>query len=189
MFKSWYVRDVQFTAYVIYLDACLRRIRFCVCVCMCVIFNSWAAEAGLSAPTSTGLSGYMLDTYNTGGLVVGVGAATGADDQGRPPRYGAFVFGDRIPVNVSVDWDSLRENPEILSAALETVGDDLIPADGGEVDLQVGSTSGLRVAIEYGGCDGHDHAESRCCCRRCHMIAIACGAMLSRVFSDVVKIL
>lgn len=56
---------------------------------------------------------------------------------GRAPRYGAFVFGDRIPVNLTVDWDSFRENPEMLASALEIVGDDVIPAEGGELDLQV----------------------------------------------------
>lgn len=56
---------------------------------------------------------------------------------GRAPRYGAFVFGDRIPVNLTVDWDSFRENPEMLASALEILGDDVIPAEGGEFDLQV----------------------------------------------------
>lgn len=106
----------------------------------------------------------MLDTYNTGGLPggavadpadaadAGVGvtvetapsdemAATTAadfgDGRGRPPRYGAYVFGDSIAVNVTVDWDALREKPEIVASALEIVGDDVIPADGGEVDLEV----------------------------------------------------
>lgn len=59
------------------------------------------------------------------------------DGRRRPPRYGAFVFGDRIAVNVTVDWDTLRAKPEIVASALEIVGDDVIPADGGEVDLQV----------------------------------------------------
>ena len=106
----------------------------------------------------------MLDTYNTGGLPGGAAAADAADagvdvtvepassdgttapaataaelmgGQGRPPRYGAFVFGDRIAVNLTVDWDTLREEPEIVESALEIVGDDVIPANGGEVDLEV----------------------------------------------------
>lgn len=107
----------------------------------------------------------MLDTYNTGGLPGGAASAAAAgehagvgvaveaspsdgttpamtaadfgDGRGRPPRYGAFVFGDRIAVNMTVDWDTLRERPELVASALEIVGDDVIPADGGEVDLQV----------------------------------------------------
>ncbi|CAN0051014.1 unnamed protein product [Ectocarpus sp. 4 AP-2014] len=114
--------------------------------------------AGLTAPTSSGLSRFMLDTYNTGGMIttssddgddVDVSVETDTSDEaaaattplddgggGRPPRYGAFVFGDRIPVNLTVDWDSFRENPEMLASALEIVGDDVIPAEGGEFDLQ-----------------------------------------------------
>lgn len=118
------------------------------------------AATGLTAPTSSGLSRFMLDTYDTGGLPGGAAASAdagvdvtieaGSSDQasattatglgggrGRPPRYGAFVFGDRIAVNVTVDWDTLREKPEIVASALEIVGDDVIPADGGQVDLQV----------------------------------------------------
>ncbi|CAN0373503.1 unnamed protein product, partial [Ectocarpus sp. 8 AP-2014] len=118
--------------------------------------------AGLTAPTSSGLSRFMLDTYNTGGMIttssndgddVDVSVETDTSDEaaaattpldggggggggGRPPRYGAFVFGDRIPVNLTVDWDSFREDPEMLASALEIVGDDVIPAEGGEFDLQ-----------------------------------------------------
>ncbi|CAN0193444.1 unnamed protein product [Ectocarpus sp. 12 AP-2014] len=114
--------------------------------------------AGLTAPTSSGLSRFMLDTYNTGGMIttssddaddVDVSVETDTSDEaaattlldgggggGRPPRYGAFVFGDRIPLNLTVDWDSFRENPEMLASALEIVGDDVIPAEGGEFDLQ-----------------------------------------------------
>lgn len=123
------------------------------------------AATGLTAPTSSGLSRFMLDTYSTGGLPGGGAAAAGdadagvdvtavepassdeattaaaaldlVDGRGRPPRYGAFVFGDRIALNVTVDWDTLREDPEIVASALEIVGDDVLPAEGGEVDLKV----------------------------------------------------
>eukprot|EP00903_Cladosiphon_okamuranus_P005738 g5694.t1 len=115
---------------------------------------------GLTSPTSSGLSRFMLDTYNTGGLPGGAAAAGDADagvdvtvepassdettagalefvdGRGRPPRYGAFVFGDRITLNVTVDWDTLREDPEIVASALKIVGDDVIPAEGGEMDLK-----------------------------------------------------
>lgn len=126
------------------------------------------AGEGLAAPTSTGLSRYMLDTYS-GGVIAPArpnagpsdGDPTGVDpetpssssvlsdasssppggegdnQEERPPRYGAFVFGDRIPVNVTVDWDSLRERPEVLESALEVVGDEILPPGGGEFDLQV----------------------------------------------------
>eukprot|EP00752_Nemacystus_decipiens_P003898 g3578.t3 len=128
--------------------------------------ESWThvgRATGLTAPTSSGLSRFMLDTYNTGGLPGGAAAAAAAtaadsgvdvtfeqassdgtiataadlmDGEGRPPRYGAFVFGDRIAVNLTVDWDTLREKPELVESALEIVGDDVIPADGGEIDLE-----------------------------------------------------
>lgn len=54
----------------------------------------------------------------------------------RPPRYGAFVFGDRFPFNVTVDWDELRQRPELLAESLELLSEAL-PTEGGEFDLKV----------------------------------------------------
>lgn len=85
----------------------------------------------------------MLETYDSNSDAVGATTENAANDQqpgdggfARPPRYGAFVFGDKIPLNVTVDWDKIRERPELLEVALETAADSF-PADGGDFDLQV----------------------------------------------------
>lgn len=97
-------------------------------------------QSGLSVPTSSGISRFLLDTYNNIGedeaaeLASANGAGTG--DNTRPPRYGAFVFGDRFPVNVTVDWDELRERPELLAESLKVLSEAL-PTEGGEFDLKV----------------------------------------------------
>lgn len=56
------------------------------------------------------------------------------------------MFGDRISLNVTVDWDKVRERPELLAAALQVAGDSL-PEDGGEYDLQVRFSVGLCVFV------------------------------------------
>lgn len=48
------------------------------------------------------------------------------------------MFGDRFPVNVTVDWDALRERPELLAESLEILSETL-PTEGGEFDLKVRS--------------------------------------------------
>lgn len=92
-----------------------------------------AEQPSLSDSSSTGLSRFLLDTYDE------------HDGQSRPARYGAYVFGDRIPLNVTVDWDDIRENPEVLKRALELAGD-VVPAEGGHYDVKV-----RRARSEGGG--------------------------------------
>lgn len=94
-------------------------------------------------PTSTGLSRFLLGTYNgngaMGGLLNRTQAAVGhGGDAGeiRPPRYGAFVFGDRIMVNLTIEWDQVKDNPALFGMGLETVSKAL-PPGGGKFDVKV----------------------------------------------------
>lgn len=102
--------------------------------------------SGLSVPTSSGLSRFLLDTYDDTEVALTVESASdrkpGDEGHGRPPRYGAFVFGDRIPLNVTIDWDSLKERPELLALALKTTSE-YLPAEGGKFDLDVRSSCGV----------------------------------------------
>lgn len=97
-----------------------------------VMFLFTGDSTGLIAPTSAGLSEFLLDTYDQ----TGSGQRSGDDSLSRLPRYGAFVFGDRIPLNITVDWDRVRERPELLGMALQIASEN-IPAEGGEFDLKV----------------------------------------------------
>lgn len=58
----------------------------------------------------------------------------------RPARYGAYVFGDRIPMNLTIDWEEVRDKPALFGKALEFVGE-VLPGDGGELDLKVSKAS------------------------------------------------
>lgn len=97
-------------------------------VCFCFVFVL-VVEPGLFAPSSSGLSRFLLDTYDSSDI-------KDASSGNRPPRYGAFVFGDVIPFNVTVDWDAVREKPETLAMVLEAVSESL-PTEGGDFDLEV----------------------------------------------------
>lgn len=100
-------------------------------------------DTGVPEGTSTGLSRYLLDTYGDDNDE----SREFAEDP-RPPRYGAFVFGDRIPVNVTIDWDEVRDRPELFGLAFEVAGE-VLPADGGTYDLKV-LQSLLEMSWEYG---------------------------------------
>ena len=98
---------------------------------------SLGQDSELYAPTSSGLSQFLLDTYDAAVVDDTSAGSTVEGTRSRPPRYGAFVFGDLIPLNVTVDWDAVRERPELVAMVLETIADSL-PTEGGEFDLKVG---------------------------------------------------
>ncbi|CAM9549945.1 unnamed protein product, partial [Chrysoparadoxa australica] len=65
--------------------------------------SEWIQTANL---TSTDMSSYLLETYN---------------DQDRGDRYGAYIFGDALPVNITVDYQWLQANREEIFAFGELV--------------------------------------------------------------------
>ena len=117
-------------------------IRFQKC-CLFLITKD-EEKSKLSFPTSSGLSRFLLDTYNN--IATEEEEAVEGGGNTRPPRYGAFVFGDRFPYNVTVDWDTLRERPELLAEGLEVLGETL-PTDGGEFDLKVRFFGGQYLVV------------------------------------------
>ncbi|CAM9145594.1 unnamed protein product [Choristocarpus tenellus] len=94
--------------------------------------ESWTyldTSTGLSEPTSTGLSSFLLDTDDAEeqfqpfqGATAG-GVPSPDSFSVHPPRYGAFVFGDRVPVNVTGDWPALRKEPEAIVFLLAEAAD------------------------------------------------------------------
>lgn len=110
---------------------------------MCnLLFGDTVLESGtLFPPSSSGLSRFLLDTYDSS-------VVKDTPSGNRPPRYGAFVFGDVIPLNVTVDWDAVRERPETLAMVLEAASESL-PSEGGDFDLEVLHHCGIFSHVSY----------------------------------------
>lgn len=133
-------------------------------------------------PTSTGLSRFLLDTYDDDGDMEGFldhkkEAVRQGGDAGekRPPRYGAFVFGDRIMLNLTVEWDKIRDNPAFFGMALETVTE-VLPPEGGAFDLKVRRCFGVCFRF-FAGLGAFDF-------ERCRMYLLAAGHASSFFFQD-----